>query len=163
MIEKISNRSAQSVWDRNDQVLKIAHRRQRVRKSVHLSRPAFLGQKHEFTELGARVLDPDILNEGATSRTREQRFGEGEVVLRLVEEDRFVQHGVGERVQAPRDKADGREVVLLWQRRQDLDQELVGEVEQVSPPQCDCHGGVFAGRGWGRRRDVESCGSGLIR
>ena len=37
------------------------------------------------------------------------------MVLRLVEEDGFVQHWVGERVHPPRDKADGEEVVLAGQ------------------------------------------------
>lgn len=86
-----------------------------MREAIHLSRPPFLSQEHELTELGARILDPDILDQRPPSRAREQRFREREMVLRLVEEDGFVQHRVGERVHAPRDKADGEEVVLRGQ------------------------------------------------
>jgi hypothetical protein len=71
MIKKVPNRPTQSVRDRNDQILKIAHRRQRVRKAIHLSRSPFLSQEHKLTELGAWVLDPDILDERSTSRARE--------------------------------------------------------------------------------------------
>ncbi len=115
MIEEVSNRPTKTVRNTNGQFLKITHRRQRMRKAIHLSRSPFLSQEHELTQLGARVLDPDILNQGPTSRAREQRFGEREVVLRLVEEDGFVQDRVGEGIQAPRDKADGEEVVLRGQ------------------------------------------------
>ncbi len=69
-----------------------------MRKAIHLSGSSFFSQENVVTELGARVLDPDILDQAPTSRTREQGFGKREMMLWLVEEDGFVQDRVGERI-----------------------------------------------------------------
>ena len=115
MVKKVPDRPTKTIRNTNDQFLKIAHRRQRMRKAIHLSGSSFLSQEDEVTELGARVLNPDILDQAPTSRTREEGFREREMVLWLVEEDGFVQDRVGERIQPPRDEAHGEEVVLRGQ------------------------------------------------
>lgn len=98
MIKKVPNRPTKTIRNTNGQFLKIAHRRQRMRKAIHLSGSSFLSQEHEVTELGARVLDSDILDQAPTSRAREEGFRKREMVLWLVEEDGFVQDRVAERI-----------------------------------------------------------------
>ena len=103
------------------------------------------GQEHELAEPGAGILDPDMLDERAATGTRGERFGEGEVVLRLVEQDFFVQHRVRQRVHAPRDETRGEEVVLGAQSLEDLDEELVWEIQQPELGALRHDGGVRRG------------------
>lgn len=61
-----------------------------------------VGQAHDIGHLSTGEVDPHILDQRASSRTRDERLGEEQVVFWLVEEDGFVEHWVSDGVHTPR-------------------------------------------------------------
>lgn len=132
-IEQHPNAPTQTLRHANNQILQIAHRRDRMREPIDMRRR--FRQTHDIVQLGTGKLDAHILDQGAAARACEQRLREREVVFGLYEEEGFVQHGVGDGVEAVVDEAEGVEIALQCECR-DLDEQLVGEVEEV--PRADC-------------------------
>lgn len=83
----------------------------------------------EVRQLGAGVLELDVLDHGATARAAVERLAEDEVVLGRLEEDAAVEDAVGQCVVfavEDRDVADGVPV-LVGQHVEDEQQQLVGQ------------------------------------
>lgn len=127
-IEERPDPPAQALGHIDDEVLQIGHGGDGVAEVVDAAAGvAVLEEGLELAQLAAGIVEAHILDEGAATRARGQRLGEGEVVLGGLEGDALVQQRVGEGIQAVVDEADGAQVVLVGQAREDEVEQLVRE------------------------------------